>query len=122
MNLGIYDWPTPTIEKSALIEKLEELCRQNPELKHIYENVPMLPISDSALNPNTDDHFQSATRKTHHNRPIFPTNNKNQQPTTNGNYIDANESNLIQNIILAKEGELTVRKGIFLVNEKKKVI
>lgn len=121
MNIGIYHWPTPTIEKSVLIEKLEQLCRQNPELEHIYENVPILPISDLIINRNPDNNSPLTTGKTDRSRPISPTNNNNYLTTTNGNHIDTNESNPIQNVILAKEGDLTVRKGIFLVDEKQKL-
>jgi hypothetical protein len=71
----------------------------------------MLPIRDLNLTRNPDDPPLSP-RKIYHNPPLFPPNDNNFPTVTNGNHTGATGSNLLQNIILVKEGDISVRKGM----------
>lgn len=89
MKSGIYHWPSETIEKSALIKKLEELCRENPEIEHIYENVPISKRTDTMTSSINQSNGTTASEEQTIRR----------------------DSNPLVNIKVVKEGELKVRKG-----------
>ncbi len=92
-------------------------------MQHIYENVPILGINYSSLDHNTIDHSRSETTENYPNQSTVQNNvkhlnNNNHQLSINENHTATKESNPSPNIISVKEGDLTVRKGIHLLNEK----
>lgn len=117
INLGIYHWPTSTIEKTVLIRKLEELCRQNPELEHIYENIPIVSPGSSTFNssttvqsrPNVVESYLTPTASGNdgrHSRLSSP-------HFTMDRGANAKDGDPIPNLILVKGGDLRVKKGMF---------
>lgn len=117
MSLGIYHWPTSTIEKAVLIRKLEELCRQNPELEHIYENVPIISYSSSTLNNGTAVQPQSNAVENSLNPGMSSNDNRqsimNSPQLSSDRRANVKEGDPIPNLILVKGGDLRVKKGIF---------
>ena len=123
VNLGIYHWPTSTIEKAVLIRKLEELCRQNPELEHIYENIPFTSSSSSTLNINTAVQSRPNVVGNYLNPSMNA--NDNRQSRLNSSHLspdrrmNVKEGDPIPNLILVKGGDLRVKKGISQINALK---
>lgn len=116
-RLGIYHWPTSTIEKNILIRKLEELCRQNPELEHIYENIPITSSFSSTFNsntavqsrPNVGENFLSPMTSANDGR----RSRLSSPHVTLDRGANAKDGDPIPNLILVKGGDLRVKKGIF---------
>ena len=116
INLGIYHWPTSTIEKTVLIRKLEELCRQNPELEHIYENISIVSSGSSTFNsntvvqsrPNVVESYLSPTTSANDGR-----HSRLSSPHFSMDRVNAKEGDPIPNLILVKGGDLRVKKGMF---------
>ncbi|CAF0964576.1 unnamed protein product [Adineta steineri] len=81
-----YNWPTPTIEKSTLIEMLQEFQYKNPELQNVYDEA-----ATSIVVPPIDTYSR-----------LDPTDIPITKPS--------NHQIVSSDNILVKEGDLTVRK------------
>ncbi|CAF1044615.1 unnamed protein product [Rotaria sordida] len=112
----IYDWPESTIEKNILIQMLEKLCHQNPELEHIYQEPSIPQIDHQFLNHDDDDSYVVEQTEVHIKPPIVqnvikPLYYVNCQSIINEDSIVKKVTNPSSNNTLVKEGNLTVRKG-----------
>lgn len=91
-SIAIHRWPTATIEKSTLIQILNDLCEDNPELQNIYDNSLVSAVGHDDGTQSCVDTISEKPAVQHRNQPI-------------------------SQVVLVKGGDLTVRKGTSIILE-----
>ncbi|CAF1017439.1 unnamed protein product [Adineta ricciae] len=106
-----HKWPTSTIEKSVLVQILQEFQQNNPELKNIYYDVSSPIISHHVSNHKNNEYSCIDAYETSLNQFSAPTNFTQTSIPNEILHTKKERSLSSSNNTLVKEGELTVRKS-----------